>query len=140
MATNKQAYPDFSKVFEDFKVPSMDFSNVFEMQRRNIEALSAANQAMAESFQTISRRQAELMQEQVEDMLKTSKDVASANSPEAGVAKQAEFTKKWLTQSLNNFREIAEMANKSNAEIMDVLSDRTVKSMDEMNSAAKKAA
>lgn len=141
MATTKQqTFPDFTKVFADFKVPAVDFTGLFTIQRRNVEALSAANQAVAESVQALSRRQAELVQEQVEEILQTAKEVLSSNSPEAGVAKQADFAKKLMSTSFNNFREVAEMASKSNAEVLDVLSERAMKSIEEINDVVKKAA
>ena len=76
MAANKTnspfpgSFPDFSKVFAEFRAPALDFTSFFNIQRRNVEAFSAAHQVMAESFQALSRRQAELFQEQVETVLK----------------------------------------------------------------------
>lgn len=133
-------FGDFTKLFSEFKMPNLDMTNIFQVQRRNIEAFSAANQVLAESLQALSRRQTELLQEQIEVFLKTAKDVLSAGTPEAGVAKQADYTKKVVTHSLNSFRELTEMASKSNVEVLDVLSERVVKSFEEIGDAVKKAA
>ncbi|MBI1276259.1 phasin family protein [bacterium] len=145
MATNKTAnnfgnFPDYSKMFAEFRLPSVDFTSFFNIQRRNMEAFSAAHQVLAESFQALSRRQAELMQEQLEGVLKNAKDVLGAGSPEAGAAKQADYAKHWMANSFNNFRELAEMASKSNVEVLDVISNRVVKNIEEFGEAVKKAA
>src|SRR5690606_11260562 len=89
-ATNKN-YSEFFKAFSDFSVPGVDFNHLFSLQRRNLEALSAANQVVAESVQAISRRQAELLQSQVERFLQTAREVLSSGSPEAGASRQADL-------------------------------------------------
>lgn len=141
MATaTKNPYADYTKVFSDLKMPQLDMSGFFQVQRRNIEAFSAANQVLAESLQALSRRQAEIMQEQVEFALKAMKEVMSSGTPEAGVSKQTDYAKSVVSQSLNGFRELTEMASKSNVEVLDVLSERVVKSFEEFGDAVKKAA
>lgn len=139
MAANK-SYQDFSKMFAEFKMPAVDMTGYLAVQRRNAEAFSAASQVVAESLQALSRRQVEIMQEGVEAWLKTTKDILSAGSAEAGVAKQADYAKNVVAQSLNGFRELTEMASKSNVEVLDVLSDRVVKSFEEFGAVVKKAA
>jgi phasin family protein len=133
-------FGDFTKLFSEYRLPVVDMSNFFNIQRRNIEAFSAASQVFAESVQALSRRQAELVQDHVEQLLKTTKDVLSAGSPEAGAAKQADYAKSLMANSFNSFRELAEMASKSNVEVMDVLSNRAVKNIEELGEAVKKAA
>ena len=137
--TTKQAN-DFFKAWGDFKVPAFDFNGAFAIQRRNIEAFSAASQLISEGFQAVSRRQAELAQAGVEDFLATTKEVISSSSPEAGAAKQADFAKKSIQSTLDNVRELTEMFSKPQAEAMDILSKRAAEGMEEWSKAAKKKA
>ncbi len=140
--TNK-TYADFFKSFGEFKVPQVDFNNVFAIHRRNLEAFSAANQVVSEGFQAYARRQAEIAQENMEKVLEAGKNVFSATSPEVGVAKQTEFAKDLLQRSVDNMRELSEMASKSNVEAIDLLSKRAVESIEELGKVAattKKAA
>jgi len=123
-AMSKQQNPsDFFKAWTDFKVPAFDVSSFSAAQRRNMEVLSAANQVITESVQTISRRQAEVMRANVENVLKASKEIWTNKSPELNTAKQA--------------REVSELASKSSMEAFDLISKRAAESFSEIS---KKAA
>lgn len=130
--------------FGDFFKNSFDFNQLFSTQRRNIEAFSAANQAVVEGAQAISRRQAEVFRATVEDMLKASKDLMTSGTPETNLSKQAELARNIFENTLSNLREITETATKSGFEAFDVLNKRTADTLQEFGSAAnppkKKAA
>ena len=133
---NTQNFGDFMKVFGEFK--PLDFNQVFSMQRRNMEAFSAANQAVTEGVQAASRRQAEVAREGVEQFLKASKDLFTGSSPEMSAAKQVDFAKNMFEATLNNMREVSEMFTKSSYEAFDVLNKRAAENMDEMAKFAPK--
>src|SRR3954471_19092114 len=94
--------------FNDMFKNAFDFNQLFSTQRRNIEALSAANQAVVEGAQAISRRQAEVIRENVEGMLKASKDILTSGTPESNLSKQADLAKSIFENTLSNLREISE--------------------------------
>lgn len=137
MAQAQQANPfaDFSKFFGDVQVPNVDYSGIFTAQRRNLEALSAANQVVTESFRAISRRQAEIVQDQFNQVLNTSRDLLTNQSPEANASRQAELVRNIVETGMNNARELTEMASKSNVEAIDVLNRRFVESIEEVSKA-----
>src|ERR1700733_10547022 len=112
---------NYTNPFADMFKNTFDFNQIFSTQRRNIEALSAANQAVVEGAQAISRRQAEVIREHVEESLKASKDLLTSGTPETNMNKQADFAKGIFESTLSNLREITEMATKSGFEAFDVL-------------------
>jgi phasin family protein len=126
----------YNNPFSDLFKNSFDFNQLFATQRRNIEALSAANQAVVEGVQAISRRQAEVVRSNVEGVLKASKDIMSSGTPESNLTKQAELTKSIFENTLSNLREITETATKSGFEAFDVLNKRMAESLEEISSAA----
>lgn len=130
--------------FADIFKQSFDLNQVFATQRRNIEALSAANQAIVEGAQAISRRQAEAVRENMEKMLHASRELFTSGSPEAGLSRQAELTKTVVQSTLDNIREATEMVTKSSFEAFDVLNKRASESLEEFSKSApaskKKAA
>jgi phasin family protein len=129
----------FAEIFKQ----SFDMNQLFATQRRNIEALSAANQAIVEGAQAVSRRQAEAVRENVEKVLSASREMFNGGSPEAGLTRQAELTKTVFENALNNVREVTEMLTKSSFEAFDVLTERANKSIEELSKSApskKKAA
>ena len=135
---------NFNNPFNDSFKNIWDFNQLFSTQRRNIEALAEINQTIVEGAQAISRRQAEVVRDNVENVLKASKDMLSGGSPENSIAKQADFTKAIFENTLSNMREVTEMVTKSGFEAFDVLNKRTAESLEEIsrasnsNNAAKK--
>lgn len=136
-------FADMMKTFSEFKAPTMgamptvDVNQMMASSRRNVEALSAAGQAMSESMQAITRRQAELLRAQVEKSLKTAKEQLVNNaSPEINTTKQVEFAKTMFESSLNNVREVCELVSKSNLEVFDKLNRRASESIEELTGAA----
>ncbi len=130
----------YNNAFADLMKNAFDMNQLFATQRRNIEALSAANQAVVEGAQAISRRQAEVIRTNVEDVLKASKDLLTSGTPETNITKQSEFAKGIFESTLSNLREITEMATKSGFEAFDVLNKRAAETMEEITKASATAA
>lgn len=121
-------------------VPSMAMDEVVAMGKRNMEACSEAASCVTEGIQTIARRQAELARASVEKMLKTSKDMLVNGSPEINTAKQAEFAKTMIEQSMSNLREMSELCAKSSFEAFDVLNKRAAEHFEELSFIGRKSA
>lgn len=136
-------YADAVKFWSEFKtpqVPSFDANSVVSFNRKNVEAATAASQALTESAQAIARRQAELARAQVEKVLKTTKDILTGGSPEVNTSKQVELAKTIFENSLSNLREVSELATKSGFEVFDVINRRAAEGLDEITSIASKPA
>lgn len=119
--------------FKTPQVPAFDINQAVSFGRRNAEAVTAAGQAVSESVQAISRRQAELARAQVEKLLKTTKDMLVNGSPEINTTKQVELAKTMFETSLNNLREVSELVTKSGFEVFDVLNKRASESIEEIS-------
>jgi phasin family protein len=130
----------FFKGFQGFKFPQVDFNDFFAMQRKNLEAFSAANQIISEGAQTIARRGTEFVRENVEEALNASRDLMTTNAPEKNAGKQTEFAKSAVKNGLSQFREVTEMATKSQFEAFDILSNRFAASVEEAKTLAEKTA
>lgn len=143
--TNQNPFADLFKNFSEFKapfadlkapsLPALDMNQLMNVGRRNAEAVSAASQAVAESAQAISRRQAELARGHVEKVLKTTKEMLVNGSPEINTTKQVEFAKTLFESSLNNLREVGELVTKSSFEVFDVLNRRATETIEEFSNA-----
>jgi len=116
-----------------------DFDKIISAGRQNAKAFSDAAKAAAEGAQAVSRRQAEILQKTAEEASKYWKDVSSnSKSPEAGMAKQAEYTKQTIESAVANSKELFEMAAKSNSEASDIISKRIAESLSEISSNTNK--
>jgi len=123
----------YSNAFTDAFKNTLDFNQIFSTQRRNIEALSTANQVAVEGAQAIARRQAEIARSNVENVLKASKDIMTSGTPETNLAKQADLAKSFFELALGNLREVTEMVTKSSFEVFDVLNQRASESIEELS-------
>ncbi|MEI8395943.1 MAG: phasin family protein [Rhodospirillaceae bacterium] len=137
------AYPffemDVSKMLAEFKMPGVDVDAILASQRKNIEAVTAANQLAIEGMQAVVRRQAEILRQTMEETGSILTEVLGAGSPEDKVAKQAELVKSAFEKALGNMKELAEMVAKSNTEAANVISKRVSESLEELKGAMAKA-
>lgn len=129
---------DISKALGDFKVPGLDVDAILASQRKNIEAVTAANQLAIEGLQAVLRRQAEILRASVEESSNYVNQVVAAGTPEEKAAKQAELAKAAFEKALANARELAELVAKSNTEAAEILSKRVSESLDEVKAAIAK--
>lgn len=136
---NANPYADVMKFWSTMQtpqvqMPNFDVTSAVSFGRRNAEAVTAAGQAVSESVQAISRRQAELARANVEKLLKTTKDMLVNGSPEINTGKQVELARTMFEASLNNLREVSELVTKSGFEVFDVLNKRASESIEEITS------
>ena len=130
---------DVSKLLAEYKVPGVDMEAVLEAQRRNIEALTAANQVAFEGVQTVLRRQAEMLRQTMEQASTIVGDLMASGAPEDKIAKQTEIVKQAFEKSLSNMKELSEMVARSNTDAANLLSKRVSESLDELKIAVQKA-
>ena len=135
----KNGFFDVSKVMSEFRMPGIDLEAVAASQRKNIEALTQANQLAVEGVQAVVRRQVEIARQAMEEFSSMFRDfVQPSGSPEDRIAKQAEYSKHALEKGLTNARELTELMTKANTEAFNVLNKRVTESLDEVRDFAKK--
>ncbi len=134
------AFKNFQNPAQAFKAPAFDMTKMMTQQRKNVEAFSAAAQAFNEGTQAIARLSATFMRDNMEEALNTSREVMAAGSaPEKAAAKQGEFAKTFVESTVDQLREVTELATKAQFEAFDILSSRFSRSVDEAKDAAPKA-
>lgn len=126
------------KMMGDLKMPAFDWEAALAANRKNMEAFAQANQLAAEGAQAIMRRQGEILKGAMEDANRTVKTMLADGSPEDRVARQTDAIKSAFEQAIANYREMVEMAAKSNADAMDVMSKRVAESLDELKTVLAK--
>ena len=138
-STTKNGLFDVSKIIGDFRVPGIDLEAAVATQRKNIEALTQANQLAVEGAQALMRRQVEITRQAMEDFSAMFRDLVQPNgSAEDRFAKQAEYSKHAIEKGLSNAKELTELVTKANTEAFNVLNKRVTESLDEVRDFAKK--
>jgi phasin family protein len=98
---------DVTKMFADFRFRPFDVEAMWAAQRRNIEALSQANQLAVEGAHAVVKRQIEMTQQTFEDLSTLVREMTQPASTEDRIAKHTEYTKKMIDKGLSHGREIA---------------------------------
>ena len=129
---------DFSKAFAGFTLPGFDVEAVLASQRKNIEALTQANQLAVEGVQAVARRQVELAREAIDEASTVLREIVQPTAPEERIAKNAELLKQSFERSLANTRELTLLLAKANTEAFDVVAKRVAQGFEEIRDEAKK--
>jgi phasin family protein len=123
---------DFTKLMSQFRLPGVDFAALVDRERKNIEALAKANRIAFEGWQRLVRRQAEILQETMKEV------VANAGQQDA-IKRRTDLAKEGFEKALANMRELAEMATKSQKEAFDVVRKRIEENVEGIRNFGKKA-
>ncbi len=131
---------DFGKYFVNGKAPSFDFDAVFALQRKNVEAFTAANQLAFDGVKAVAQRQAEIARKAFEEFGKVTKELTAAGTPEDKFAKQADLAKTRVRRRARQRARDLDTLQKSQSEAVDVLTKRVVANFDEVKAAVAKVA
>lgn len=123
------------------KIPNMPFGmkEMMESSRKSIQAYTEAQQIAAQSVQAIVQRQTEILSQMVSDSSAVAQGVMTEGTPEEKIARSAELIREAYEKTINNCREVGDIANKSAREAMDVINERISCAFDEIKSTAEEA-
>ncbi|MFO1423748.1 MAG: phasin family protein [Candidatus Competibacteraceae bacterium] len=125
---------DLTKLLGDVKIPGFDMDAIMAAQRKNIEALTAANRAAVEGMQAVAQRQAEILSQAMGEVSSIAQQLSTVGNPQEMTTKQTELARKAFEQALANMRELAEMVSKSNTEAFAIINKRVTESLQELKS------
>jgi phasin family protein len=123
---------DPMRLLAEMRLPMMDIESLATAQRRNLEALSAANRVALEGAQAVARRHMEILQQSMSEMTDAVRSATSGGDPQDKAAKQAELLKNTYERAVGNMKELADLIQKSNSEALTVLNKRFAEAMDEV--------
>ncbi|MGE0622036.1 MAG: phasin family protein [Pseudomonadales bacterium] len=126
---------DLGRMLEQMQVPGIDVSQLAEDARKNIEALQAANQAVAAGWQALAEKQMEIFQQTMQGWLETMKP---PGGEPASAEKQTELAREGFEKALENMRELAEIASVSQTKAFDIMRTRFEENMRSMFPSSKK--
>ncbi len=131
---------DVGKAFAGFTFPGLDVDSLMAAQRKNLEALTQANQLAVEGAQAVARRQVEIARQAVDEASGLLREWTQPGAPEERLAKNAELAKHAFEKGLANVREITELLTKANSEAFGVIQKRVAESLEEIRDFAKQRA
>ena len=124
---------DLMRLLSDFRLPAVpDVESLAAAQRRNFEALSAANRIALEGAQAVARRHMEILQQSMAELTDAVRAASGTGSPQERAASQADLVKATYGRAVANMQEIADLIQKSNGEALSLLNKRFAEAMDEV--------
>lgn len=139
MAKNDYPYDfaDMSKMFADMKVPGVDWQAVMKSQQKNISALTEANQKLFEGAQAVMKQQAEILQKSMTELTAASQEMMKQGDPKEGAQKRFDLAKTSFEAAVANMQELADVAGKSNGEVLEIINKRANEAMEEIKTVIK---
>ena len=128
---------DVGKAFAGFTFPGLDVESIVAAQRKNLEALTQANQLAVEGVQAVARRQVEIAREAVDEVSSLVREWTQPGAPDERIAKNAEYAKQAFEKGVANARELTELVAKANSEAFNVIQKRVAEGFEELREFAK---
>jgi phasin family protein len=138
MVNGKFFETEVGKLFAGFPFASLDVEAVMAAQRKNLEALTQANQLAVQGFQEMAKRQVEIARSAMDEASALVRTWTETGTAEERLQKQAAYAKQALDKSVENTRELVELAGKTQSEAFEVLNKRFTESLEEWGTLAKK--
>ncbi|MBP5858813.1 TIGR01841 family phasin [Marivibrio halodurans] len=128
---------DVSKMFGGYGAPEL--KELMDSQRKNFEALAAANKTAVEGFQAVFTRQGEILKQVMDEANATIQEAqAKGGKLDPDAAKNIDQIKDALEQAVTNMRELSEMVSKSQQEAFNILNQRVGEQLDELKKSVNK--
>ena len=118
MSKPESPFPDIRKMLEQMKLPGVDVNAIVEAQRKNIEALTRANQQTYQDMQAFAARQSEVVQKAAVELQGAMRDMAGKSPAEAAQVGM-DFTQRAVQGALANMLDLAQAAQRSQAQAME---------------------
>jgi phasin family protein len=112
-------------MLEQFKVPGVDMSALMESRKKDIEAIVEANKSAYDSMQAVARKQTEMLSRAMQDIQE-----AAAAGTDPG--KQTEVARNACVKALEDIKDLAEIARRSQTEAIASITQRANEHMEEI--------
>jgi phasin family protein len=137
-ATGTDGLFDMGKVFGNFRLPSFDVEAIAATQRKNLEALTQANQLAVEGVSALAERQVGILQQAIAEASGLFREWTQPGAADERLAKSVDAAKQTFEKGLANARELNDLSAKAGMDVFSVLARRLSQSFDEVRLYAKK--
>jgi phasin family protein len=113
-------------------LPKVDVDKLVDMQLKNIDALGRSAQAAGEGAKALADKQREIVEAAFKETAAMVRDFRPTGDPQAILAKQQDYAKRAFDVTMQNTRDIAELAKKTTTEATAIIQDRLRASLTEL--------
>lgn len=129
---------DMTKFFPNASTPQVDPAELMEAQKKNMDALVAANQKAADGYKALFEKQVKVFETTMTEARKHAESFDATKMTPDAAQNQAEFAKVAFEKALKNMTALAEEAQKANSDAYKVVSKRIEDSVKELQAIASK--
>lgn len=116
------------------KIPGVDPGKLLEGRRKDIEAVLAANERAFVAVEELTRKQTDLVVALVKEWQATAKDAIGPAKPADKLGQVAAHAQHAFASALTTMKEMAEIAARSNHDVVGILNQRYHEGLDELRS------
>ena len=130
---------DMTKMFEGASVPGFDTEAVTEAQKKNVQAFVDANRVAAEGYQSLFKKQVEVMQASISELTETMKEATTTPLSAEGAEKRLEAAKAQFENGVAIFTDLSDAARKTNEEAFAIIRARFTEGVEEVRDVTEAA-
>ena len=127
---------DVSKLLGSFRLPTVDVGQLIDTNRRNMDALIAAQRSVTDGYAGLAKRQVEIFQntmEMAQAAIKARRDAKKGGEDAGGEGPSpTEIARMALNMAVQNMKDLAEAASKANGEALSLINERVKATMSEL--------
>ena len=129
---------DMTKFFPAATAPGVDPAALMDAQKKNMDALAAANQKAADGYKSLFESQVKVFETTMAEARKHAESFDATDMSADAAQKQAEYAKAAFEKALKNMTLLAEEAQKANSDAYQIVSKRVEESVKELQALASK--
>jgi len=129
-------FSQFAAMFQQYQLPGLDVSAILEARRKDVEALTEANQAAFGGMQTIQGNQLEILRRALNDFQSIAQQLAS--SPTKPPVNPTDAVQKALHAALADMQDIAQKTQQAQTEAYAIVSKRMEEAVQELKTSLER--
>jgi phasin family protein len=140
MAEATQSWLDMLKKFgSDLNLPKVDVDKLIEIHRKDLDALEESAQAASAGAKSLVDKQREIVETAFSETAAMARDFKPTGGPTEVLAKQTEFAKEAFDITVQNTRDIAQLATRTTTDASKTIRDRLRESLNELGASLRRA-
>jgi len=140
MTEPTQSWLDMLKKFgSDLNLPKVDVDKLIEIHRKNLDALEQSTQVASAGATSLVDKQREIIETAFSEVAAMARDFKPPGDPKEVLAKQTEFAKKAFDITVQNTRDLAQLATQTTTDASKIIRDRLRESLTELGASLRRA-
>jgi phasin family protein len=129
----------FKKFGSDLNLPKVDVDKLIEIHRKNLDAVEQSAQVASMGAKSLADKQREIIETVFSEAAAMARDFKPTGDPSEVLAKQTEFAKKAFDITIQNTRDVAQLATQTTTDASKIIRDRLQESLNELGASLRRA-